>query len=201
MLPVRARCHGDVGDADVWRVLRKQNVTGAHIWCNMQLPLDADVWSVLLFPPLMVKVRIGTEEDDPRSVLKGNLTTEPNISHKPLLCALQGKTPRRDACGQWRTLLTYGRTWRRPCPVCGGRRSVTGEQGARERPLWGSGLGSIPFKFNTIQEVHWNSNYFQCFQLQQCWIGIGFGLLPDWLELKWLTSYNHMFFILCSSSI
>lgn len=42
-----------------------------------------------------------------------------------ILC-LQERIPRRDAWGQWRTLLTCGRTWKRPCPVYGGPRSATG---------------------------------------------------------------------------
>ena len=39
---------------------------------------------------------------------------------------LQERTLRQDVWGRWRTSLTCGRTWKKPCPVCGGHRSATG---------------------------------------------------------------------------
>ena len=43
---------------------------------RVKTPLDADLGSVLHSPPLMVKVRIGEGEADPRSVHRGNFTLQ-----------------------------------------------------------------------------------------------------------------------------
>lgn len=43
----------------------------------MELPLDSGLGSVLCFPPLMLKVRIGEGDADPISVRSGNFAQEP----------------------------------------------------------------------------------------------------------------------------
>lgn len=42
------------------------------------------------------------------------------------ILSAQERILRRDAWGQWRTLPTCGRTWKRPCPACGEPKSATG---------------------------------------------------------------------------
>lgn len=42
----------------------------------MKLPLDTDLGSVLNLPPLMVNVKIGGGEADPRTVPRGNFSPE-----------------------------------------------------------------------------------------------------------------------------
>lgn len=64
-----------------------------------------------------------------------------SFAHPAAVLSLQTRSPRES--GPCRMSWIFGRTWRRPCPACGGPRWPTGESElpARSLPLWRAGHG------------------------------------------------------------